>query len=103
MSDEEYENTSNTSRTSKKGDEAFARAKQGMKQNELNEQLKEYIGEWRNQRAKEEEELKRLKEKQVKRKEMEKLGERPRVTMHKDYGHELGSKCRFFQHRCNKI
>jgi len=70
MSDEEYENTSNTSRTSKKGDEAFARAKQGMKQGELNEQLKEYIGEWRNQRAKEEEELKRLKEKQVKRKEI---------------------------------
>jgi len=41
-----------------------------MKQGELNEQLKEYIGEWRNQRAKEEEELKRLKEKQVKRKEI---------------------------------
>merc|ERR1712227_1139476 len=51
---EEYEKTSNTSRTSKKGDEAFAKAKQGMKQSELNEQLKEYIGEWRNQRSKEE-------------------------------------------------
>merc|ERR1711981_583992 len=70
MSDEEYENTSNTSRTSKKGDEAFARAKAGMKQSELNESLKDYINEWRNQRAKEEEELKRLKEKQVKRKEI---------------------------------
>ena len=55
MSDEEYENTSNTSRTSKKGDEAFARAKAGMKQSELNESLKDYINEWRNQRAKEEE------------------------------------------------
>ena len=29
MSDQEYENTSNTSRTSKKGDEAFAKAKSG--------------------------------------------------------------------------
>jgi len=70
MSDQEYENTSNTSRTSKKGDEAFAKAKSGIKQSELNEQLKEYIGEWRNQRQKEEDELKRLKEKQVKRKEI---------------------------------
>ena len=42
----------------------------GIKQSELNEQLKEYIGEWRNQRQKEEDELKRLKEKQVKRKEI---------------------------------
>jgi len=70
MSDEEYENTSNTSKTSKKGDEAFAQRKSGIKQSELNEQLKEYIGEWRNQRQSEEEELKRLKEKQAKRKEI---------------------------------
>ena len=70
MSDDEYENTSNTSKTSKKGDDAFAKAKSGIKQGELNEQLKEYIGEWRNQRAKEEEELKRLKDKQAKRKEI---------------------------------
>merc|ERR1712112_574043 len=69
-SDDEYENTSNTSKTSKRGDDAFAKAKSGIKQSELNEQLKEYIGEWRNQRSKEEEELKRLKEKQVKRKEI---------------------------------
>jgi troponin T len=69
MSDDEYENTSNT-KTSKKGDEAFAKAKSGIKQSELNEQLKEYIGEWRNQRAKEEEELKRLKDKKTKRKEI---------------------------------
>merc|ERR1712165_179464 len=65
-----YECTSNTSKTSKKGDEAFAKAKSGIKQSELNEQLKEYIGEWRNQREKEEEELKRLKDKQAKRKEI---------------------------------
>ena len=69
MSDD-YENTSNTSRTSRKGDDAFAKAKSGIKQSELNEQLKEYIGEWRNTRAKEEEELKRMKEKQAKRKEI---------------------------------
>merc|ERR1711974_182769 len=36
----------------------------------LDEQLREYINEWRKQRAKEEEELKRLKEKQAKRKEI---------------------------------
>ncbi|MDK0841529.1 hypothetical protein P5E51_15620, partial [Clostridium perfringens] len=34
----------------------------------MDEQLKEYINEWRKQRAKEEDELKRLKEKQAKRK-----------------------------------
>merc|ERR1712127_243974 len=37
---------------------------------ELDEQLRDYINEWRKQRAKEEEELKRLKEKQAKRKEI---------------------------------
>jgi troponin T len=35
---------------------------------ELDEQLREYIEEWRKQRSKEEGELKKLKEKQVKRK-----------------------------------
>lgn len=35
--------------------------KQEQKRSELDEQLKEYIAEWRKQRAKEEEELKRLK------------------------------------------
>lgn len=34
----------------------------------MDEQLKEYINEWRKQRAKEEDELKKLKEKQAKRK-----------------------------------
>merc|ERR1712025_1352135 len=37
---------------------------------ELDEQLREYINEWRKQRGKEEEELKRFKEKQAKRKEI---------------------------------
>ena len=37
---------------------------------ELDEQLREYINEWRKQRSKEEDELKRLKEKQAKRKEI---------------------------------
>ncbi|KAG0718504.1 Troponin T [Chionoecetes opilio] len=39
-----------------------------MKMSELDEQLAEYIAEWRKQRAKEEEELRKLKDKQSKRK-----------------------------------
>jgi len=35
--------------------------RQEQKRSDLDEQLKEYIAEWRKQRAKEEEELKRLK------------------------------------------
>merc|ERR1712026_218707 len=62
---------SNTSSTSAKGDEAFAKRKAGMHKNELNEQLKEYINSWRDERAKEEEELKRLKEKQSRKKKEE--------------------------------
>merc|ERR1711973_1008665 len=37
---------------------------------QLNDQLKEYISEWKMQRQKEEEELQKLKEKQAKRKEI---------------------------------
>merc|ERR1719495_1015092 len=71
MSDEEYyEEEEVTSNTSKKGDGNFLKARQEAKKGELDEQLKEYINEWRKQRAKEEEELKRLKEKQAKRKEI---------------------------------
>jgi len=66
----DYETMSNTSQTSAKGDEAFAKRKAGMQKNELNEQLKEYITQWRDERSKEEDELKRLKEKQSKRKEI---------------------------------
>jgi hypothetical protein len=70
MSDDEYYEEEVTSNTSKKGDDAFAKAKVGAKKGELDEQLREYIGEWRKQRAKEEEELKRMKDKQAKRKEI---------------------------------
>merc|ERR1712066_420946 len=69
-SDDEYDRMSNTSQTSMKGDEAFAKRKAGLQKNELNEQLKDYINQWRDERSKEEEELKRLKEKQAKRKEI---------------------------------
>merc|ERR1711887_394261 len=48
----------------------FAKRKAGVQKNELNEQLKEYIGQWREERQKEESELLRLKEKQAKRKEI---------------------------------
>merc|ERR1711874_621424 len=65
MSDEEYYET--TSQTSKKGTGLLAAKKE---KGALDEQLREYINEWRTQRAKEEEELKRLKEKQAKRKEI---------------------------------
>merc|ERR1711881_205908 len=71
MGDEEYyEEEEVTSQTSKKGDGSFLKARQGAKKGELDEQLREYIDEWRKQRAKEEDELKRLKEKQAKRKEI---------------------------------
>jgi len=70
MSDNEWECTSNTSATSAKGDEAFARKKAGLQKGELNAQLIEYINEWRKTREKEEDELRRLKEKQAKRKEI---------------------------------
>merc|ERR1711872_324074 len=46
----------------------FLKNRQQMKMSELDEQLAEYIAEWRKQRQKEEDELKKLKEKQAKRK-----------------------------------
>lgn len=46
----------------------FLQQRQDQKRSDLDEQLKDYINEWRKQRAKEEDELKRLKEKQAKRK-----------------------------------
>merc|ERR1712098_276247 len=54
----------------KKGDEGanFLKNRQQMKMSELDEQLAEYIAEWRKQRQKEEDELNKLKEKQAKRK-----------------------------------
>ena len=53
-----------------RGDGNFLKARQEAKKGELDEQLREYINEWRKQRSKEEEELQRLKEKQAKRKEI---------------------------------
>merc|ERR1712026_250057 len=66
MSDEEYAEEEVTSQTSKKVGGLMKNKGKG----ELDEQLREYINEWRTQRGKEEEELKRLKEKQAKRKEI---------------------------------
>lgn len=49
------------------GDPEFIK-RQDQKRSDLDEQLREYIAEWRKQRAKEEQDLKTLKEKQAKRK-----------------------------------
>merc|ERR1712039_942168 len=75
MSDEEFYEDEEVSNTSKKGDGNFLKARQEAKKGELDEQLREYINEWRKQRAKEEEELKRLKEKQARRKRRSKSGQ----------------------------
>ena len=49
---------------------AGGKVKAQKQKGELDEQLRDYINEWRKQREKEEEELKRLKDKQAKRKEI---------------------------------
>merc|ERR1712141_759988 len=49
---------------------AGGKVKAQKQKGELDEQLRDYINEWRKQREKEEEELKRPKEKQAKRKEI---------------------------------
>merc|ERR1719273_198345 len=49
---------------------AGGKVKAQKQKGELDEQLRDYINEWRKQREKEEEGLKRLKEKQAKRKEI---------------------------------
>merc|ERR1712050_674427 len=67
--EEEYEEEE-TKTNPDEGDGNFLKARQEAKKGELDEQLREYINEWRKQRDKEEEELKRLKEKQAKRKEI---------------------------------
>merc|ERR1712038_961837 len=64
MSDEDY--ADDTSQTSKKG--SLLKPGQSKGKGELDEQLREYINEWRKQRSAEEDELKKLKEKQAKRK-----------------------------------
>merc|ERR1712243_226971 len=68
------------SNTSIKGDEAFAKRKAGVQKNELNEQLKDYINQWREERAKEEAELKRMKDKQAARKEIRAEQEKKRAS-----------------------
>merc|ERR1711997_282430 len=69
--DHETKSKSGRSQISQNADDGnFLKARQEAKKGELDEQLKDYINEWRTQRAKEEEELKRLKEKQAKRKEI---------------------------------
>merc|ERR1711872_441967 len=69
-----------------KGDEAFAKRKQGVQKNELNEQLKDYINQWREERAKEEAELKRLKDKQAARKEIRAEQDREMMAAQKEGG-----------------
>merc|ERR1711913_194005 len=56
-----------------------------------NEQLKEYISQWRDERTKEEAELKRLKEKQAKRKEIRAEQEKA-LAMKKREEKEKGGK-----------
>jgi hypothetical protein len=54
--------------------------------------FREYINEWRKQRAKEEEELKRLKEKQAKRKEIRYIEYRTGVTVYTRKRSSSGSR-----------
>merc|ERR1712106_51914 len=70
MSDGEFCEEESVSNTSKKGDGNFRKARGEAKKGELDEQLKEYINEWRQTGEKEEEELRRMKDKQAKRKEI---------------------------------
>merc|ERR1712012_568830 len=56
-----------------RGDQSLitmATAEDRQKKSEMNDQLREYISQWRDERAKEEAELKRLKDKQAARKEI---------------------------------
>jgi len=48
----------------------MATAEDLQKKSEMNDQLREYISQWRDERSKEEAELKRLKDKQAARKEI---------------------------------
>merc|ERR1712088_508208 len=87
MSEDEYyeeETLSRRSNTSVRGEEAFAKKKSGLKKSELDEQLKEYIGEWKRNREQEEVELQRMKDKQLKRKEVRMEQERKLAQQKKD-------------------
>merc|ERR1712062_476662 len=75
MSDEEYAEDESVSNTSKKGDGNFRKARGEAKKVELDEQLKEYINEWRKQRAEQEEKLaqqKKEEEERLRKEEAEK-------------------------------
>ena len=50
------------------------------KKSEMNNQLREYISQWRDERSKEEAELKRLKDKQAARKEIRAEQEKKQAT-----------------------
>merc|ERR1712012_103033 len=69
--DEEYEEEEVGKNTTAESEgEELLRARNETKKAELNEQLKEVINDWRKNRAKEEEELQKLKELQARRKEI---------------------------------
>jgi len=68
--DEENRHETLTARSGISEGEAKLLARNEAKKGELNEQLREVINEWRKNRAKEEEELQRLKELQARRKEV---------------------------------
>merc|ERR1711936_1182664 len=96
MSDEEYAEDESVSNTSKKGDGNFRKARGEAKKVELDEQLKEYINEWRKQRQKEEEERlrkeeaeKKAAEAEEKRKKMEEA-EKKRQEMMKAQKEKMG-------------
>merc|ERR1719435_447984 len=68
MSDDESAYSDAEKRKKKVDGADFLKNRQQMKMSELDEQLAEYIAEWRKQRQKEEDELNKLKDKQAKRK-----------------------------------
>ena len=90
LSDCEWECTSNTSGTSARGEEAFARKKAKEQQKgKLNSLLIEFIIEWRKIREKDEEELSKLKEKQLRRKEV-RAEQKRAISMHKKEDEDTG-------------
>merc|ERR1711935_156062 len=65
-----FEDSSSLAMSETSATSAGGKVKAQKQKGELDEQLRDYINEWRKQREKEEEELLRLKEKQAKRKEI---------------------------------
>merc|ERR1712226_1608886 len=67
----------------RRGDQShitMATAEDKAKKGEMNEQLREYISQWREERTKEEAELKRLKDKQAARKEIRAVQEKKQAA-----------------------